>query len=583
MWQQYRWCIVLLVLAPPLLIFPQLGSSFLWQDEAETALLGQRVAKHGYPLADDGESPVISDQAGREDLSESGLWVWSPWLDKYLAAAGLLSFGNSSFAARLPFALIGWATLFLCLYAFADITKDHRLTKLAVVLLMLSVWYLLYVRQCRYYSPFVFASLVYLWGYIRLLRGARGGMWMFIIGGAAVFHCFYPFLIPATLAMGAHLLLYSRQRLTRFLLGCTAVALLASPFAILAEVWSRDYRGAGYGFDDFWRYVATLRAYLVMSHVYAFPFFLAVPLAFKRWRSWRRWSLPVCALALLFALAAPASLVSFVIVPAVVVVLLAIGATIRTEKEWISLFAMVVVATLLLSAGMASFPYFRYLLGVLPILALGTAATILGYAGRGSWLAAVLTVVFVLTNFFQLAPFHVVRPVVLPGGALEDVELKDAIDFRYGPINRIVTAYMLRQDEGAALLDFVAGSYLHELTHDYDGPLEKVVSYLERHGRAGDSLMTFSEIFTLLFHSDLHIVSDFENGFPDWILFHSLGRPNWSAETMQEVRARYRPVEIDVADQLWENIPEPYWHRFRHSKPEDGGRRVTLLRKIRPD
>jgi hypothetical protein len=581
MWQQYRWCILVLVLAPPLLIFPQLGSSFLWQDEAETALLGKRVAEYGYPLADDGKPPAISDQSDRADLSAGGVWIWSPWLDKYIAAAGLMSFGNSSFAARLPFALIGWATLFLCLFAFADITGDHRLTKLAVVLLMLSVWYLLYVRQCRYYSPFVFASLLYLWGYVRLTRGARGGMWMFVVGGAAVFHCFYPFLIPATAALILHLLLHRRGRLFPFLLGCAAIGLLALPFAIFAEVWSRDYRGAGIGFDDPWRYMATLRAYLVMSHAYVFPFFLAVPLACKRWRSWRRWVLSVFAVALLLALAAPANRLSYVVIPVATVVPLVIGATIRPEKEWISLFVMVVAAVLLLSPGMASFPYFRYLLGVVPIMVLAAAATILGYSGGKNWLAAVLSVILVLTNFFQLAPFHVVRPVVLPGGSLEEAELRKLLDFRYGPINWIVAANMLRQDEGAALLEFVAGSYLHELTHDYDGPLEQVADYLERNGGESDSLMTFSGQFTLLFHTDLDLISDFQDGLPDWILIHSSGRPKWPAETMAAVRARYAPVDIDVLDQLWENIPEPYWHKFRRPGPEDAGRRVTLLKKVR--
>jgi hypothetical protein len=92
--------------------------------------------------------------------------------------------------------------------------------------------------------------------------------------------------------------------------------------------------------------------------------------------------------------------------------------------------------------------------------------------------------------------------------------------------------------------------------------------------------MTFSGRFTLLFHTDLEVVDDFDRGFPDWILFHSAGTPRWSAETMAAVRARYRPVEIDVTDQLWENIPEPYWHRFKAADAGEGGR-VTLLRRVR--
>jgi hypothetical protein len=137
---------------------------------------------------------------------------------------------------------------------------------------------------------------------------------------------------------------------------------------------------------------------------------------------------------------------------------------------------------------------------------------------------------------------------------------------------------MLRQEEGSRLFESPAASYVYELTHDYDGPLEQVARYIGRRG--GGSLMTFSGRFTLLFHTEFELVNDFDHGFPDWILFHSAGRPRWSPETMAAVRARYAPVGIDVPNQLWENIPEPYWHRFKAADAAESGR-VTLLKRVR--
>jgi hypothetical protein len=274
---------------------------------------------------------------------------------------------------------------------------------------------------------------------------------------------------------------------------------------------------------------------------------------------------------LLLALASPASAVSYISILAATVALSAIGVTVRPEKDWISLFALIVAAATIVAPGLASFPYFRYLLGVVPILALATAATILGYARGRGWLVAVLAFLFVTTNFFQLLPFHAVRPAAM---------LSDSHSVGYAPINKVVASTMLRQDGESPLFDFLAGSYLFELTHDYDGPLEQVSAYIERNGGMGDSLLAFSGRFTLRFHTDLDIRGSLEEGFPDWILFHSAGRPRWPSDTRAEIGAHYIPVDIDVADQYWENIPEPHWHRFRSGKPEEG-RRVTLLRKVR--
>ena len=40
-------------------------------------------------------------------------------------------------------------------------------------------------------------------------------------------------------------------------------------------------------------------------------------------------------------------------------------------------------------------------------------------------------------------------------------------------------------------------------------------------------------------------------------------------------------TDIDIVDELWENIPEPYWHLFRSSEPNIESRRVILLRRVR--
>src|SRR5438874_10579034 len=96
---------VAVVLVSALLIFFSLDTRILWIDEAETALLGRSILVHGVPTAFDGRN-IISQEVGREYGSDY-VWRWTPWLDKYVAAAAFAVLGESTFSARFPFALLG--------------------------------------------------------------------------------------------------------------------------------------------------------------------------------------------------------------------------------------------------------------------------------------------------------------------------------------------------------------------------------------------------------------------------------------------------------------------------------------------
>jgi predicted membrane-bound mannosyltransferase len=99
--------LVVLFLFAGFALFSNLGDRMLWGDEAETALLGVNITKFGVPKATDGKNYVTLFGAGR-DTNKDDIWVWSPWLDKYLAAASFTLFGKTTATARLPFTLIAF-------------------------------------------------------------------------------------------------------------------------------------------------------------------------------------------------------------------------------------------------------------------------------------------------------------------------------------------------------------------------------------------------------------------------------------------------------------------------------------------
>ena len=591
---------IVLLLLPPLLLLPRLGSGFLWQDEAETALLGQRILTHGLPLGDegDGESPVISDQEHRVDLNADGVWIWSPWLDKYVAAAGLGLLGDTALAARLPFALLAWAAVLLAYAAFRDTTGDRGLSRLAVTLLFGSVWFLVYSRQCRYYAPFVLASLAQLWGYQRMARERRGGWTLFVLGGAGLFQTFYPQLAASTCALGLHALVSRRPKLlARFAGGCLAVAAVSLPFFLYIHGWSRDYEGTGYGFDGIWRFAASLRAYLLFVHAYAWPFFFAVPLACLAARRRSGWgaAVPPIALGLLalygmVAYPSSSSLGALLVAAggaAAVAVRRALAAPVdgaAAPATWAGPWVLVGVATVLLSAGVASFPFFRYLLGILPLLALATAAMLRGLAGGRLRVAWVLALPLLAGNWAHALPLELARRVLLPGGSFDTEQLTRATEFGHAPTNG-VAARVLALPDTEPTFRFLAGEYARELTEDYDGPLEGVWRWVDPRSEPGESFVVTYEHFTLMFHTDLDVHRDFElpdmPALPQWILVHSPRTPRFPAAILDAVRngstilvdgraMHYAPVTLDVVELPWENIPEPYWHRFHTERPAEG-------------
>ena len=141
--------IIILTLGAFLLLFG-LDDRPFWQDEAETAGLAKSVIKYGVPLAYDGVN-IISQEQGRE-YDVNFLWRWSPWMQIYVAAAGFRFGGVNTFAGRLPFALMGLACIFLVYRLVRHNFGDRTWALWAATLLTCSVPFLLFARQCRYYS-----------------------------------------------------------------------------------------------------------------------------------------------------------------------------------------------------------------------------------------------------------------------------------------------------------------------------------------------------------------------------------------------------------------------------------------------
>ena len=181
---------LLIVGLSSVLCFCGLGNRTLWQDEGETAVLAQRVLKDGIPKALSGEHNLVYwDDQSIPQYDENYRWICHPWGQFYLVAASFELFGQTTFAARFPFALCGVLTVAL-LYVFAW-RHWHSLAvaALSALLLATSTAFVLHCRQCRYYGLSALTCLAIVVVFVELMkRPCRLWSSMFGLALAAQFY-----------------------------------------------------------------------------------------------------------------------------------------------------------------------------------------------------------------------------------------------------------------------------------------------------------------------------------------------------------------------------------------------------------
>lgn len=274
--------------------FKNLGSTSLWQDEAETAVLARHTLHFGVPKVFDGLN-LVSQNLGT-DHDEHGVWNYSPWLGIYLTAASFALFGESNVTARLPFVLASLVTLLFLYKSARRWSGDRRVAGLAIWLNLLSVPFLLHARQCRYYVLDALFALYFYYAYETLVHEntrRRTAGFHFIASSLLLFHS--NFLVFFAVAGGVfiHFMLFvpGRGRLLRRHVWTLALLILSlAPAFAYFHIFSR----AG-GEEPRW--IASrwwnLRYYAPETDLYLFPALLVPLFALER-RRWAGLLAPLC-------------------------------------------------------------------------------------------------------------------------------------------------------------------------------------------------------------------------------------------------------------------------------------------------
>jgi hypothetical protein len=315
----------------------------LWQDEAQTAVLADRMLRFGRPLAYDGKNLVTIDYFPAEDGNSIGqrsgdpkaavdyyihrgdfkpdtTWIWHPWGQFIVEAISLKTLGHSALSARMPFALAAIITvLLLYLFVLRELNSSFIAT-LAALFLTLNTYWILHGRQCRYYSLSSLFLLITLMSYAHWQNGGRWGAFAFVAAAWCWFQVDYGTLWPVLLVLFADALIADRHRVWRPLMigACLAITLL--PFIYYFELWRRHPVPGKPWADRFLRNLFNMNQYVVPMLVVI----AAIILLSRRWESLavpeRRLARIACATIAAFIvwvpLVAPTSFLRYVIIVA---------------------------------------------------------------------------------------------------------------------------------------------------------------------------------------------------------------------------------------------------------------------------
>jgi hypothetical protein len=131
--------------------------------------------------------------------------------------------------------------------------------------------------------------------------------------------------------------------------------------------------------------------------------------------------------------------------------------------------------------------------------------------------------------------------------------------------------------------------FLYELTHDYDGPIEGIVKYLNKNGSDNDIVaITYGDL-PLKFYTNMRVIGGLTGEDlsaakqAKWVILRKYVVSEKDAKVkmwmLQNIPwENYGRIVIDYPDIPFENREDPAEHHFRTVTDED---RVVIFRKIR--
>lgn len=552
---QVHWPFAIVALLGALFIFTGLSRDCLWEDEGDTAALASNILKFGVPKAWDGAAFLDSDHGAR--LNGDLVMVTHPWLQYYLTAASFLVFGENTFAARFPFAVAGWLSILFAYSFIYRFTGNRWAAFTTAALLVFSVQFLLYVRQCRYCALNLFLVCALFWFFFKM-KSVRDCA-LFVISAALLFHS-HPYGLAPTAALGAMALFYSPFRTQRRWLwfAAPAVALLTLPWLALSSLSSRGSELNTTTASSVGEFVE--RCFQALIEATSVTPVIGTALICLGAMLWLRFSrsrtLPSETPDDETTSAAPPPFLepnetSILLAALATAILYALGTVVTQSSDSLWL------------AGM------RYSSAVLPLAAMGAGIVIAKISRGNAVIWTVLFIIFAFTKLAQLTPWVAANPSGF---------------FRFGKysVGAHVPANLLDRFFGTGLLP-----YVRDLWRENPGTVAKTCKFLRENAKPGQVIIVNYGMEPTYFYTRLPQALGilqtypvyqrarelglpefvFSSDHPRWIVWRSAWEtgPGYAiGDVLREIAQRGGKITtiMELEETVWENREDIHFHRF---------------------
>lgn len=542
MWDRLtsHWLLILTAIVGLFLFFAGLGKDDLWADEGDTAVFAANITKYGIPKAWDGVTFIDSDKGAR--LNHDLILVTSPWLQYYATAGSFLVFGKNTFSARFPFAIAGWLTVLLAYRLVLKTTANRWAAFCAAAILIGSVQFLLYGRQCRYYALSMLLTLLLISIFLKMKSARQCAL--FALTGILLFHA-HPISAAPLIALGLLTIVYPpffNQR-RWFWIAAPAIIALTAPSIV--------FGGSGYaesmgGVQSIPQFIGRMTQYLVECASVTPLLGVAILAGIWAIRNYR---------------------VKKIQTP---------NTRINRQAEAIVIFAFAtLICYALVIAGTQSSDSLwrigiRYTTAILPLLAISAAVLIAKISAERTIIVLSLTAALIFTKFAQLTPW------IIWGKSVTTFDGKEIIEAHLP--NNLVERFLNTRQQFA---------FLSDLFQSNPGTIAKVSDFLRGHAEPTDKVITNYEWEPLYFHTGLpqglKILPDYpiyraakSKGLPDYVFDVDqvrwvIWRPVWdgfqeyfAGTVQQEIAERGGKIEriAQVPETLWENRENIHFRRF---------------------
>ena len=491
------------------LFFFHLDQRPFWQDEAETACLAKNVVETGLPYAFNGVN-YISQENGRE-FNADYLWRWSPWGQIYLTAAAFYLLGANTFAGRLPFAIFGLLDVVFLYLLIKRKFNDERWACLAASLLASSVLFILYSRQCRYYSVVAFLIIATLYFFRSNWQTKFGPFCLLVLSLGLLFHTNYlvfgSFLVPFLVAA---MITYPQELpITRTLMAALAIGILLIPGIMLFQFYNQ---AALLPHNDL-----LYRVYKYFTSYFAELFQFMVPLPICIYLLWRWGYLHKCK------------------VPS------------DPKDKFIFFVSLIVVGNILMLLLVPQREH-RYLIHLYPLAAIIVGWTVGKAYNYQKFSGVLLGVLLIFTNWMNLIPMNWL-----------------------GITNRLSH----NDFEMLTYPNIPMKQFLTELFSDYPDVNQNLIDFFNSHAQPGEVILVSYGDLPLQFYTPFQVTGSLQGRLPldspDWVvkrIYTRYGRGYYLNKSEDyilrhlDLSKDYQKISLRFPDDFFGNRPDPYYHRF---------------------